>query len=71
MATIKDIAEKAGVSISTVSRVLNNDPSLSVSDDTKKESLKQQKHFLTRKRQPGNRKKSKLRLCTGIRNKKN
>ncbi|MEK5266925.1 LacI family DNA-binding transcriptional regulator [Weizmannia sp. FSL W8-0401] len=36
MATIKDIAEKAGVSISTVSRVLNNDPSLSVSDDTKK-----------------------------------
>ena len=36
MATIKDIAEKAGVSISTVSRVLNYDPTLSVSDETKR-----------------------------------
>lgn len=36
MATIKDIAEKAGVSIATVSRVLNYDSSLSVSDDTRK-----------------------------------
>jgi LacI family transcriptional regulator len=35
MATIKDIAEKAGYSISTVSRVLNNDQSLSVSDETR------------------------------------
>ncbi|WP_043932341.1 LacI family DNA-binding transcriptional regulator [Bacillus sp. EB01] len=36
MATIKDIAEKAGVSIATVSRVLNYDATLSVSDDTRK-----------------------------------
>lgn len=36
MATIKDIAEKVGVSITTVSRVLNYDTTLSVSDDTKK-----------------------------------
>lgn len=36
MATIKDIAAKAGVSASTVSRVLNYDKSLSVADDTKK-----------------------------------
>jgi LacI family transcriptional regulator len=35
MATIKDIAEKAGFSTSTVSRVLNNDQSLSVSDETR------------------------------------
>ncbi|WP_170008445.1 LacI family DNA-binding transcriptional regulator [Bacillus fonticola] len=35
MATIKDIAEDAGYSISTVSRVLNNDPSLSVPNDTR------------------------------------
>jgi LacI family transcriptional regulator len=36
MATIKEIAEKAGVSIATVSRVLNYDPSLSVTDETRK-----------------------------------
>jgi LacI family transcriptional regulator len=36
MATIKAIAEKAGVSIATVSRVLNYDASLSVTDDTRK-----------------------------------
>ncbi|MFT4414381.1 LacI family DNA-binding transcriptional regulator [Fredinandcohnia humi] len=36
MATIKDIAEKVGVSIATVSRVLNYDETLSVTDDTKK-----------------------------------
>ncbi|MDO3680873.1 LacI family DNA-binding transcriptional regulator [Paenibacillus ehimensis] len=35
MATIKDIAERAKVSTATVSRVLNNDPSLSVSEDTR------------------------------------
>ncbi|EQB38047.1 MULTISPECIES: LacI family DNA-binding transcriptional regulator [Virgibacillus] len=36
MATIKDIANQAGVSPATVSRVLNYDASLSVSDETKK-----------------------------------
>lgn len=35
MATIKDIAKKVGCSISTVSRVLNNDLSLSVGDETR------------------------------------
>lgn len=40
MATIKDIAEKVGVSIATVSRVLNYDTSLSVGDDTKKKIFK-------------------------------
>lgn len=35
MATIKDIAEKAGVSSATVSRVLNYDSTLSVADETK------------------------------------
>lgn len=36
MATIKDIAQAAGVSPATVSRVLNYDQTLSVSDDTRK-----------------------------------
>lgn len=35
-ATLKDIAKEVGVSLATVSRVLNKDLSLSVSDDTRK-----------------------------------
>lgn len=35
MATIKDIAKRANVSIATVSRVLNMDPTLSVTQETK------------------------------------
>ncbi|WP_062049660.1 LacI family DNA-binding transcriptional regulator [Bacillus sp. JCM 19034] len=35
MATIKDIAEKANVSTATVSRVLNQDKSLSVTTETR------------------------------------
>lgn len=36
MATIKDIAQKANVSQTTVSRILNYDPTLSVNDETRK-----------------------------------
>lgn len=36
MATIKDIAQAAGISTGAVSRILNNDPTLSVSAETKK-----------------------------------
>ncbi|WP_246943825.1 LacI family DNA-binding transcriptional regulator [Bacillus pinisoli] len=39
MATLKDIASKAGVSVATVSRVLNYDETLSVSDETRKKIL--------------------------------
>lgn len=35
MATLKEIAEKVGVASGTVSRVLNNDATISVSDETK------------------------------------
>ena len=39
MATIKDIAKAAEVSISTVSRILNLDKTLNVSEDTRKRVL--------------------------------
>ena len=39
MATIKDIANLAGVSPATVSRVLNYDEALSVSEKTRKKIL--------------------------------
>ncbi len=39
MATIKDIAKKAGVSICTVSRVINNDVTLNVSSTTREKVL--------------------------------
>ncbi|MCM3116009.1 LacI family DNA-binding transcriptional regulator [Neobacillus sp. MER 74] len=39
MATIKDVAEHANVSTATVSRILNNDPTLSVSEDTRKKVI--------------------------------
>ena len=35
MATLKEIAQEAGVSLATVSRVLNEDPSLSVKEETR------------------------------------
>lgn len=40
MATIKEIASMAGVSIATVSRVLNFDETLNVSDVTREKILK-------------------------------
>ncbi|MFD1037217.1 LacI family DNA-binding transcriptional regulator [Virgibacillus byunsanensis] len=50
MATIKDIAQKAGVSPATVSRVLNYDASLSVADKTKKKILEAAEDLSYRKR---------------------
>ena len=35
MATLKEIAQEAGVSQATVSRVLNEDPTLSVKEETR------------------------------------
>lgn len=40
MATIRDISERAGVSTATVSRVLNNDKTLSVADETRERIFK-------------------------------
>ena len=40
MATIREVAKKAGVLITTVSRILNNDDSFNVSKITKEKVLK-------------------------------
>ncbi len=50
MATIKDIAERAGVSSATVSRVLNYDATLSVADETKKRVFEAAEELSYRKR---------------------
>ncbi|GAA0438811.1 MAG: LacI family DNA-binding transcriptional regulator [Bacillota bacterium] len=50
MATIKDIAQKAGVSPATVSRVLNYDASLSVADETKKKIFEAAEELSYRKK---------------------
>lgn len=71
MATIKDIAQLAGVSIATVSRVLNYDTTLSVSDETKKKFLRRQRSFLIRRNQLGNRIPEALPFFSGIRKRKN
>ena len=39
MATIKDISQKTGISAGAVSRILNNDPYLSVTDDTRQKVI--------------------------------
>lgn len=52
MATIKDIAKQAGVSIATVSRVLNYDSSLSVTDKTRKKIFSAAEELSYKKRTP-------------------
>lgn len=55
MATLKEIAQKAGVSLSTVSRVLNDDPTISVKTETRHNILKiaeQLEYKTTRSRRP-------------------
>ena len=51
MATLKDIAEKAGVSTATVSRILNQDGTLSVTDATRQNVLRiaQELHYNKKK----------------------
>lgn len=51
MATIKDIAEMAGVSITTVSRILNNDSSLSTTMETKQKVIDAAKKLKLQKKQ--------------------
>ncbi|MCI8464876.1 MAG: LacI family DNA-binding transcriptional regulator [Lachnospiraceae bacterium] len=51
MATLKDVAEKAGVSSAAASRILNNDASLSVPPETRQKVLEAAKALNYRKKQ--------------------
>lgn len=64
MATIKDIANRAKVSIATVSRVLNYDPTLSVADETRKRifEIAQQLNYRTLRQRNGQSGKEQLRV---------
>ncbi|MGL5379141.1 LacI family DNA-binding transcriptional regulator [Clostridium sp.] len=67
MATLKEIAEKVGVSVATVSRVLNNDSGILVSDDTKLNIFKvaDELEYKTVKQRKGKLKENKS-ICIGI-----
>lgn len=62
MATIKDIADKVGVSITTVSRVLNYDETLSVSDAIRKKIFETAEE-LNYKKNKKNKQKKILKFC--------
>ncbi|SKA82958.1 transcriptional regulator, LacI family [Caloramator quimbayensis] len=63
MATIKDIAEKAGVSLSTVSRVLNYDETLSVPDSLRKKIFEIAEELNYKKEKIKRTKSSMLKVC--------
>lgn len=51
MATIRDLAKHTGFSVTTISRVLNNDPTLNVTDNTRVSILEaaDELHYTLRK----------------------
>lgn len=60
MATLREIADKVGVSIATVSRVLNNDSGIVVADETKVEifQVAEELNYKTAKQRKGKNKKN-------------
>lgn len=64
MATLKDIAKKANTSITTVSRVLNHDKTLSVSDDIRQKIFQVAKelHYKTPRNRSGKQPKQSLKV---------
>lgn len=66
MATLKSIAEKAGVSISTVSRVLNHDDTLSVTQDTKERVLAAANEMNYKRNKPHQKPQAKTAMNVGL-----
>ncbi|MFB1082094.1 LacI family DNA-binding transcriptional regulator [Jeotgalibacillus sp. JSM ZJ347] len=64
MATLKDIAVKAGVSLATVSRVINDDATLSVTAETREKilSIAKELNYQSVKRKAGTKKSKTLRV---------
>ncbi|MPQ42705.1 LacI family DNA-binding transcriptional regulator [Clostridium tarantellae] len=62
MATLKEIADKVGVSLATVSRVLNNDSGILVADETKIQIFKvaEELQYQTVKQRKGKKKKERI-----------
>ncbi|MBU5594305.1 LacI family DNA-binding transcriptional regulator [Amphibacillus sp. MSJ-3] len=52
MVGIRDVAKRAGVSIATVSRVLNQDPTISVTEETKRKIAESVKFYNYQKKKP-------------------
>lgn len=66
MATIKDVAELANVSSATVSRILNNDKTLSVPEETRQAVFNAAKELNYIKKRKATKMNSRLELFNGI-----
>lgn len=68
LATIKDISKEAGVSISTISRILNLDKTLNVSEETRKKVLKiaEEMNYVTIRQRKNKEKSYKIGIITSF-----
>ena len=66
MATLKELSEHTGYSITTISRVLNNDPTMSVSDATRAAILEAAGALNYKKPSPRQRRDAAGHLCFAV-----